>query len=88
LAKEFQATAVAAKVFSNTGDVLFVSPQQLDKYLAAARKLADQASILPGTGIVFHRSAWGFVVRSVEGAGEQSLYVWYQHKAEPASAYG
>ncbi len=84
LAKEFQADGGGGEGFSNTGDVLFVSPQQLDKYLAAARKLSEQASILPGTGIVFHEQRVGLRgPDQLKAQAEQALYVWYQHKAEP-----
>ena len=83
-AKEFQADGGGGEGFSNTGDVLFVSPQQLDKYMAAARKLADQASIMPGTGIVFQTQRVGLRgPEQLKAQAEQSLYVWYQHRAEP-----
>lgn len=84
LAKEFPADGGGGEGFSNTGDVLFVSPTQLDKYLAAARKIAEHASVMPGTGIVFHPQRVGLrgPVQFKEQA-QQALYVWYQHKAEP-----
>lgn len=40
--------------FTNTGDVLFISPEQLQKYLDAARHIASHASALPGSGVEFH----------------------------------
>ena len=83
-AKEFTADGGGGEGFSNTGDVLFVSASQLDKYLGAARKIADRASVLPGTGIAFHEQRVGLrgAVQFKEQA-QQALYVWYQHKAEP-----
>ena len=59
LAKEFQTDGGGGEGFSNTGDVLFLSPQALDKYFTAARKVADNATILPGTGIVFNEQRIG-----------------------------
>ena len=82
--KEFQADGGGGEGFSNTGDVLFVSPQQLEKYMAAARKLAEQASVMPGTGIVFHAQRVGLRgPEQLKAQAQQALYVWYQHKAEP-----
>lgn len=74
----------AGEGFTNTGDALFVSPQQLDKYFATARKLADRATILPGTGIRFREQHLG--VRGpaqVKSDAEHELVVWYQKTAEP-----
>ncbi|MEY5027012.1 MAG: hypothetical protein RLZZ244_2540, partial [Verrucomicrobiota bacterium] len=70
--------------FSNIGDALFISPQQLDKYFAAARKLADRSLILPGTGIRFREHHLG--VRGpaqFKSDTEQEMVVWYQKMAEP-----
>ncbi len=84
LAKEFQTDGGGGEGFANTGDVLFVSPQALDKYFSAARKVADYATIMPGTGIQFHEQRIGLRgTEQVKAQAEQSLYVWYQHKAEP-----
>ncbi len=83
LAKEFQTDGGGGEGFANTGDVLFVSPQALDKYFTAARKVADFATILPGTGIVFNEARIGLRgTEQVKAQAEQALYVWYQHKAE------
>ncbi|MFM8497103.1 MAG: DUF1587 domain-containing protein, partial [Planctomycetia bacterium] len=41
LAREFDPDGGGGEGFSNTGDVLFVSPRQFDRYLSAARSLAD-----------------------------------------------
>ena len=83
LAKEFQTDGGGGEGFANTGDVLFVSPQALDKYFGAARKVADFATIMPGTGIVFHDHRIGLRGKEqVKAHAEQALYVWYQHKAE------
>ncbi len=82
--KEFTTDGGGGEGFSNTGDVLFISPAQLDKYFGAARKIADQASILPGTGVQFQSARVG--LRGAEqwkGQAERSLYIWYQKKAAP-----
>jgi hypothetical protein len=82
--KEFPADGGGGEGFSNTGDVLFVSPAQLDKYLAAARKAADRATVMPGTGIVFQEQRVGMRgPTQFKAQAQQALYVWYQHKAEP-----
>jgi len=54
LARDFEPDGGGGEGFSNIGDVLFVSSRQCDHYLTAARRLANHASILPGTGVVFH----------------------------------
>ncbi|MBX7210506.1 MAG: DUF1592 domain-containing protein [Verrucomicrobiaceae bacterium] len=82
--KEFTTDGGGGEGFSNTGDVLFVSPAQLDKYFAAARKIADQASILPGTGVQFQTARVGLRgAEQMKSQSEQSLYIWYQKKAAP-----
>ncbi len=84
LAGEFQPDGGGGEGFANTGDTLFVNPSQLDKYLAAARMLADHATILPGSGIAFHRQRIG--PRSpdqVKDQAQQALYVWYQKMSGP-----
>ncbi len=84
LAKEFQTDGGGGEGFSNTGDVLFLSPAALDKYFNAARQLADHATIMPGTGIVFHESRIGLRgPEQFKAHAEQGLYVWYQQKAAP-----
>jgi len=84
LAQEFAADGGGGEGFSNIGDVLFVSPQQLDKYFAAARKLADHATILPGIGVEFTKQRVGLRGPvQVKAQVEQGLYVWYQKMAEP-----
>ncbi len=83
-AREFTADGGGGEGFANTGDVLFVSPAQLDKYFAAARKIADQATILPGTGVQFQSTRVGLRgPEQMKAQAEQSLYVWYQKKAAP-----
>ena len=84
LAKEFQTDGGGGEGFSNTGDVLFMSPAAVDKYFSAARQLADHATIMPGTGIVFHESRIGLRgPEQFKAHAEQGLYVWYQQKAAP-----
>lgn len=84
LAKEFQSDGGGGEGFTNTGDVLFISPASIDKYFNAARKLADHATILPGTGIVFHPQRIGLRgPEQVKAQAQQALYVWYQQKAAP-----
>jgi hypothetical protein len=84
LAKEFQTDGGGGEGFTNTGDVLFMSPAAIDKYFAAARKLADHATIMPGTGIVFHPNRIGLRgPEQVKAHAQQGLYVWYQQKAAP-----
>ena len=84
LGAEFQPDGGGGEGFSNTGDVLFLSPVVLDKYLGAARLLADHATVMPGTGIVFHDHRIGLRgPEQVKAHAEQSLYVWYQQKAAP-----
>jgi hypothetical protein len=80
--KEFTPDGGGGEGFSNIGDVLFTNPQQLDKYLAAARKLADYATILPGTGIVFQSQRVGLRgPDQIRSQADQALYVWYQKTA-------
>lgn len=84
LAKEFQTDGGGGEGFTNTGDVLFMSPAAIDKYFSAARKLADHATIMPGTGIVFHPQRIGLRgPEQVKAQAQQGLYVWYQQKAAP-----
>jgi hypothetical protein len=84
LAHEFEPDGGGGEGFANTGDVLFVNPAQLDRYLDAARRIADHASILPGTGISFKRERVGGrgpeLLRDQAG---QALYFWYQKAATP-----
>jgi len=82
LAAGFQTDGGGGEGFSNTGDVLFLSSAALDKYFIAARKLADHATIMPGTGIVFHDHRVGLRgPEQLKAHSEQGLYVWYQQKA-------
>lgn len=79
LSKDFQPDGGGGEGFSNIGDVLFVSPQQLEKYLGAARTLADHATVMPGTGITFQEQRVGLRgPEQVKAQAEQALYVWYQ----------
>jgi hypothetical protein len=82
LAAEFQTDGGGGEGFTNTGDVLFLSPASIDKYFSAARKLAEHATVMPGTGIVFHPQRIGLRGPvQVKTQAEQGLYVWLQQKA-------
>ncbi len=84
LAREFQTDGGGGEGFTNTGDVLFLSPAALDKYIGAARKLAEHATVMPGTGIVFHPQRIGLRgPEQVKAHAQQGLYVWLQQKAAP-----
>lgn len=79
LSKDFVPDGGGGEGFSNVGDALFVSPQQLDKYFTAARLLSEHATILPGTGIRFADHRLG--VRGpaqVKSDAESAMFVWYQ----------
>ncbi|MEZ0276026.1 MAG: DUF1592 domain-containing protein [Roseimicrobium sp.] len=83
-ASEFLPDGGGGEGFSNIGDVLFTNPTQLEKYLAAARKLADHATILPGTGVEFQEQRVGMRgFDQVKGQAQQALYVWYQKMSGP-----
>ena len=84
LAKEFQSEAGGGEGFSNIGDVMFLSPASIDKYLSAARQLAEHATIMPGTGLEFHPNRIGLRgPEQLKAHAQQGLYVWYQQKAAP-----
>lgn len=84
LAREFEPDGGGGEGFSNTGDVLFVSPRQFDRYLSAARSLADHASILPGTGIMFHpQRVGGRGPEQLRDQAHHAIHVWYQKAATP-----
>ncbi len=68
--------------FSNTGDVLFVSPEQLEKYLARARKIASHAELLPETGITFQKEVVGERSKDLaKDKVEQTLRKWIRKEA-------
>lgn len=82
LAKEFQADSGGGEGFSNTGDVLFLSPAALDSYFNAARKVADHATIMPGTGIIFHEHRIGLRgPEQVKAQAVEGINLWYQQQA-------
>lgn len=84
LSQEFQTDGGGGEGFTNTGDVLFTSPAAIDKYFAAARKLAEHATVMPGTGIVFNQGRIGLRgPEQVKAQAQQGLYVWLQQKAAP-----
>lgn len=83
-ASEFLPDGGGGEGFSNIGDVLFTNPTQLEKYLTAARKIADHATILPGTGVEFQEQRVGMRgYDQVKGQAQQALYVWYQKMSAP-----
>lgn len=68
--------------FSNTGDVLFVSPEQLEKYLQVAREVAEHATIMPGSAIRFHKEPVGLRGPNLlKSQTEQTLRSWYRKQA-------
>jgi hypothetical protein len=84
LSKEFSPDGGGGEGFSNIGEALFVSPQHLDKFFAAARKLSEHATVLPGTGIQFRPQHLG--VRGpaqVKSDAESDLFFWYQKASGP-----
>lgn len=84
LANQFPGDAGGGEGFSNTGDVLFMSPEHLDKYLAATRKLVNHAKIMPGSGFRFYENEVGLRGPDIiKSQVEQPLRVWYQKAAAP-----
>jgi hypothetical protein len=84
LAKQFPGDAGGGEGFSNTGDVLFMSPEHLEKYLTAIRKLVNHAKIMPGTGVQFFRNEVGLRgPETIKSEVEQPLRVWYFKAAAP-----
>ena len=84
LGREFEPDGGGGEGFANTGDVLFVNPGQFDRYLSAARRIADHAAILPGTGIVFHSERVGSRgPEPLRDQAQQTIYFWYQKAAAP-----
>jgi hypothetical protein len=84
LSGEFEPDGGGGEGFANTGDVLFVNPGQFDRYLSAARRIAEHAAILPGTGIVFHSERVGSRgPEPLRDQVQQAIYVWYQKAAAP-----
>jgi len=84
LAREFEPDGGGGEGFANTGDVLFVNPGQFDRYLGAARRIAEHATILPGTGIAFQRERVGSRgPEPLRDQAQQAIYVWYQKAAAP-----
>jgi hypothetical protein len=84
LAKQFPGDAGGGEGFSNTGDVLFMSPEHLEKYLAAIRRLVNHATIMPGSGIRFRRNEVGLRgPETIKSEVEQPLRVWYFKAAAP-----
>jgi hypothetical protein len=84
LSKEFSPDGGGGEGFSNIGEALFVSPQHLDKYFAAARKLSEHATVLPGTGIQFRGQPLGLRgPAQVKSDAESDLFFWYQKASGP-----
>jgi hypothetical protein len=55
--KGFPRDGSGGEGFSNTGQTLQMSASQIEKYLALAGRLANQALLLPGSGPVFFESS-------------------------------
>jgi hypothetical protein len=71
--------------FSNIGDALFLSPQQLDKVFTAARQLAAHATIMPGTGVRFAPQRIGIRgPAQFKSDAESAMVVWYQKVSQEA----
>ena len=71
--------------FSNIGDALFLSPQQLDKVFTAARQLAEHATVMPGSGIRFAPQRIGIRgPAQFKSDAESALVVWYQKASQDA----
>jgi hypothetical protein len=84
LGHDFEPDGGGGEGFANTGDVLFVNPGQFDRYLTAARQIADHATILPGSGIVFKPERVGSRgPEPLRDQAQQAIYVWYQKAAGP-----
>ncbi|MEI6713420.1 MAG: DUF1592 domain-containing protein [Verrucomicrobiota bacterium] len=83
-AKDFVPDGGGGEGFSNLGDVLFTSPQQLDKYITAARKLSEHATIQPGSGIQFYAHRIGTRgPAQFKSDADAKMFVWYQKMSEP-----
>jgi hypothetical protein len=78
-AREFPADGAAGEGFTNAAEALSMSPALVEKYLAAAKGIADHAVLLPD-GLRFspasHQRDW--VDESL-----RSLHAFYNHFAEP-----
>lgn len=84
LARTFVKDNGGGEGFTNTGDVLFVSPEQLEKYLQAAREVAARASVLPGSGIHFHAEPVGLrSPASVATELNARVRTWYYDRLGP-----
>ncbi|WP_202921731.1 DUF1592 domain-containing protein [Anatilimnocola aggregata] len=84
LAKAFVKDNGGGEGFTNTGDVLFVSPEQLEKYLRAARDVASRASVLPGSGIQFRTEPVGLrSPASVATELNARVRSWYYDRLSP-----
>ena len=84
LSRNFSKDGGGGEGFANTGDVLFTSPEQIEKYLKAIRTVTGRASILPGSGIQFRDQEVG--VRGPKLAAsaiEFEASNWYRERAEP-----
>ncbi len=84
LSEKFVKDSGGGEGFTNTGDVLFVSPEQLAKYLDAAREVAQRASVLPGSGIEFHAEPVGLRGPGVIAAEVNArIRSWYFDRLGP-----
>jgi len=82
LSRHFPKDGGGGEGFANTGDILFTSPDQLEKYITAARQVAERAEILPGTGLTFQSDPVG--IRGAQVAKSELLLRsnhWYRERA-------
>jgi cytochrome c553 len=85
LGKDFVPDGGGGEGFSNIGDALFLSPQQLDKVFTAARQLAAHATIMPGSGIRFTPQRIGIRgPAQFKSDAESAMVVWYQKVSQDA----
>lgn len=84
LSKSFVKDNGGGEGFTNTGDVLFVSPEQLEKYLQAARDASSRAAVLPGSGIEFRSEPVGLrSPASVATDLNARVRTWYYDRLGP-----
>ena len=84
LSDRFAKDSGGGEGFTNTGDVLFVSPEQLEKYLEAARDVASRAAVLPGAGIEFRAAPVNLRgPASIAPELDRRVRTWYYDRLGP-----